>query len=199
MKTTDRNALIAFPILIVMGWLVATAGSQNGNTVGGIPVIAVCVGLAYLIQWLVFIPSFLKQTEKFFDMTGSLTYISITTLALLLSSGVDARSILLWAMVVVWAVRLGTFLFRRIRKAGKDDRFDEIKPAFIRFLNVWTIQALWVTFTAAAAWVAITTTARKDLDIFALAGFLVWALGFTFEIVADPQKSRFNANPANKG
>src|SRR5512135_1493551 len=143
MKTTDRNALIAFPILIVMGWLVATAGSQNGNTVGGIPVIAMCVGLAYLIQWLVFIPSFLKQTEKFFDITGGLTYISITTLALILSSGVDARSILLWAMVVVWAVRLGTFLFRRIHTAGKDDRFDEIKPAFIRFLNVWTIQALW--------------------------------------------------------
>lgn len=199
MKTTDRNALIAFPIMIVIGWLVATAGSQNGNTVGGIPVITVCVGLAYLIQWLVFIPSFLKQTEKFFDITGSLTYVSITTLALILSSGVDARSILLWAMVVVWAVRLGAFLFRRIHAAGKDDRFDEIKPAFIRFLNVWTIQALWVTFTAAAAWVAITTATRKEIDGFAAIGFVVWLFGFAIEITADAQKSRFNADPNNKG
>lgn len=199
MKTTDRNALIAFPIIIVIGWLLATAGSQNGNTVGGIPVIALCVGLAYLIQWLVFIPSFLKQTEKFFDITGSLTYISITTLALILSPGVDARSILLGVMVVVWAVRLGTFLFRRIRKAGKDDRFDEIKPSFLRFLNVWTIQALWVTFTAAAAWVAITTTTRKAIDTFAIVGFMVWVFGFVIEITADAQKSRFVADPNNKG
>jgi steroid 5-alpha reductase family enzyme len=147
----------------------------------------------------VFIPAFVRQTEKFFDLTGSLTYITVTTLAALLSGGFDARSILLWALVLIWAIRLGTFLFRRIRKAGKDDRFDEIKPSFIRFLNVWTIQALWVTFTVAAALVAITTTQRKELDGFAIAGFLVWVCGFAFEAVADAQKSRFNADPANKG
>ena len=109
------------------------------------------------------------------------------------------ESILLWALVVVWAVRLGTFLFGRIRKAGKDDRFDELKPSFIRFLNVWTIQALWVTFTFAAALVAITTTVRKGLDAFAVIGLLIWIFGFAFEVIANSQKSRFAADPANKG
>jgi steroid 5-alpha reductase family enzyme len=112
---------------------------------------------------------------------------------------VDGRAILVWALVVIWAVRLGTFLFSRIKKAGKDDRFDTIKPSFIRFLNVWTIQGLWVTFTMAAALVTITTANRKELDLFALIGFLVWVFGFTMEIVADYQKSRFNTNPNNKG
>ncbi len=199
MKTTDRNALIAFPILIVIGGLVAWAGSQGGASLRGVPLFALCVGLAFLIQWLAFVPAYLLQTEKFYDLTGSLTYISIITVAGLFSPSIDGRALLLWALVVIWAFRLGTFLFGRIRKAGKDDRFDEIKPAFIRFLNVWTIQALWVTFTLAVALVAITTATRKDLDVFALAGFLVWALGFTLEVVADTQKSRFNANPANKG
>jgi steroid 5-alpha reductase family enzyme len=101
--------------------------------------------------------------------------------------------------VAVWAIRLGSFLFGRIRKAGKDDRFDEIKPSFIRFLNVWTIQGLWVTFTMAAALVAITTATRKELDLFAIVGFLVWIFGFAIEVVADSQKSRFSANPDNKG
>lgn len=199
MKTTDRNALIAFPILILIGFLFALAGSQGGTSVFGVPLFALSVGLAYLIQWLVFIPSYLLQTEKFFDLTGSITYISVITIALFFSIGADGRSILLWALVVIWAIRLGTFLFRRIRKAGKDDRFDEIKPSFIRFLNVWTIQGLWVTFTMAAALVAITTTNRKELDLFALVGFLVWALGFSIEVIADSQKSRFSANPDNKG
>jgi steroid 5-alpha reductase family enzyme len=199
MKTTDRNALIAFPILILIGFLVAWAGSQGGVSIAGVPLFALSVGLIFLIQWLAFIPAYLYQTEKFFDLTGSLTYISVITIALFLSPGVDGRSILLWALVVIWAIRLGTFLFSRIKKAGKDDRFDEIKPSFIRFLNVWTIQGLWVTFTMAAALVAITTTTRKELDCYSLIGALVWLFGFIFEVAADAQKSRFNADPANKG
>jgi steroid 5-alpha reductase family enzyme len=199
MKTTDRNALIVFPILIVIGLLVAIAGSQGGSRVAGIPVFALLVGLAFLIQWLVFIPAYWRQTEKFFDLTGSLTYLTVSTLALFLSAGVDGRVILVWALVVIWAIRLGAFLFSRIKKAGKDDRFDEIKPSFIRFLNAWTIQGLWVTFTMTAALVTITTANRKELDLFALIGFLVWVFGFAMEVVADYQKSRFNADPNNKG
>lgn len=199
MKSSDRNALIAFPVLVLVGLLVALAGSQGSSRVAGIPVFALLVGLAFLIQWLVFIPSYWKQTEKFFDLTGSLTYFAISTLALGLSANLDGRAILVWALVVLWATRLGTFLFTRIKKAGKDDRFDEIKPSLIRFLNVWTIQGLWITFTAAAAWVTITTATPKALDIFSLVGLLVWVFGFTFEVVADLQKSRFNAKAANKG
>ena len=199
MKTTDRNALIAFPILILIGILVALAGSQGGASIVGIPLFALSVGLAFLIQWLVFIPAYLMQTEKFFDLTGGITYISVVIIAVLFSTNVDVRSILLSVLVMIWAIRLGSFLFGRIQKAGKDDRFDEIKPSFIRFLNVWTIQGLWVTFTMAAALVAITTTTRKELDVFAIIGFLLWVFGFAIEIVADSQKSRFNANPDNKG
>jgi steroid 5-alpha reductase family enzyme len=199
MKATDRNALIAFPVLILIGALVAYAGSQGGSNYNGIPVFALCVGLVFLIQWLAFIPAYLRQTEKFFDLTGSLTYISVITIGLLLSTAIDGRAVLLWALVVIWAIRLGTFLFRRIRKAGKDDRFDELKPSFIRFLNVWTIQALWVTFTMAAALVAITTTTRRGLDVFTVIGFLVWVFGFAFEVIADSQKDRFAADPDNKG
>jgi len=202
MKNSNASSLIVFPILILIGCLVALAGSQGGATLGGFPVFGLVVALAFLIQWLAFIPAYLFQTEKFYDLTGSLTYIIVTGVALCYSRyslPLDARALLLAALVIVWALRLGTFLFRRIRKAGKDDRFDEIKPSFIRFLNAWTIQALWVTFTASAALIGITTAARKDLDLFALIGFLVWLAGFAIEVIADAQKSRFNADPANKG
>lgn len=199
MTKTDRNALIAFPTVILIGLGIAWAGSQGGASVVGIPIFALSVGLAFAIQWLAFIPAYLLQNESFFDLTGSITYISVTVIAVLLSPVVDGRSILLLALVVVWAVRLGSFLFRRIRKAGKDTRFDEIKPSFIRFLNTWTLQGLWVTFTLAAALAAITTTTRKELDVFAAIGFLVWVIGFATEVTADSQKSRFRADPKNKG
>ena len=198
-NSPDRTSLVALPIVVLIGALVALAGSQGGATVAGLPVFAIAVAAAFVIQWLAFVPSFAAQTERYFDLTGSVTYISITLAIVLLTPGTDARALLLAALVLVWAARLGTFLVRRVHRAGKDDRFDELKPSLVRFLSVWTLQGLWVTLTAAAAWVSITSTTRVGLDVFALIGFVVWAVGFGIEIVADLQKSRFNADPAHKG
>jgi len=141
----------------------------------------------------------MTQSERFFDITGSITYVSVTTIAVLLSPVKDGRSVLLMAAVLVWAVRLGTFLFTRVQKEGKDGRFDELKPSFLRFLLVWTLQGLWVTFTASAALVGITTQVRRPLGIAALVGFVAWLIGMAVEVAADTQKSRFRADPANRG
>ncbi len=195
-KRQIRTSLIIVPIF---GLLIALAGSQNGQAINGIPIFAICIGLAFAINWLAFIPAFRLQTEKFYDLTGSFTYISLTIIAIVLSNDADRRSIILAGLVLIWATRLGTFLNRRIHKAGKDDRFDTIKPDFLRFLNAWTLQALWVTFTAAPALIAITTAERKDIGIFAIVGLIAWVLGFGIEVIADNQKSQFRKNPANKG
>jgi len=198
MKKADCNTLIAILIVIFFGFGIALAGSQYGTSIFGIPLFAFLIGLTFLIQWLTFIPAYLLQSEKFFDLTGSITYILVTIMAVLFTPVVDGRSILLLALVLIWAIRLGTFLFNRIHKAGKDTRFDRIKPSFIRFFSAWTLQGLWVTFTLAAALAAIVTTTRQEPGFFALIGFLVWVFGFTIEVVADVQKSSFNSNPKNK-
>jgi steroid 5-alpha reductase family enzyme len=199
MEKGDRNSLIAFPIVVLIGAGVAWAGSQGGGRIGGIPIFALVVGLVFGIQWLGFIAAYVLQTEKFYDLTGSVTYISVSILAVLLSPEIDDRSVLLLAPVLIWATRLGTFLFGRIQQAGKDARFDEIKVSFPRFLLTWTVQGLWVTFTAAAALTAITTTTRRELGWSALIGFVIWAFGFGFEVLADTQKSAFRADLENKG
>lgn len=199
MGNSDRNAFITFPVLMIIGFLFALAGSQEGISVAGKSLYFLLVGLVFLIQLLAFIPAFLLQTERFYDITGSLTYIAITILAVLFSKAANGRSLLLAVLVIIWAIRLGTFLFHRIHRAGKDDRFDEIKPSFIKFLNAWTIQALWVTFTSSAALIDITSANQKGLDLYAILGFLVWVFGFILEVTADSQKSRFNSDPANQG
>lgn len=199
MNKNDIRGLITLPIVLLIGFLLALAGSDGGARFAGLPVFALCAGVAFLIQWIVFAPSFLGQTEKFFDLTGSLTYIVVTALAVVLSQTSDARAYLLLALVVIWAARLGSFLFRRVHRVGKDGRFDDIKPSFLRFLGVWTVQGLWVTFTAAAAWAAITSGKRAGLDIFAIAGAIIWLMGFAIEATADAQKDAFGKNPQNKG
>lgn len=199
MDKETRNALITLPIIVLVAVGLAWAGSQGGAALGSVPLFALAVGIIFVIQWVGFLAAYLLQTEKFYDLTGSLTYISVTVLAVLLSPTVDGRSILLLALVLMWAFRLGTYLFRRVLKAGKDTRFDQIKTSFLRFLSAWTLQGLWISFTLAAALAAITTLTRKGLDVFALVGGLVWIVGFGLEATADLQKSRFRADPANKG
>ena len=199
MKAADRSALIGVLVAIVVGLGIAWAGSQGGAQVSGIPVFGLATALAFVIQWLAFVPAYLRQTERFYDLSGGVTYISLAILAVALSPALDGRSILLLAVVVVWAARLSTFLVRRIHRAGKDARFDDIKPSFLRFLQAWTVQGLWVALTLSAALAAITTAVRKPLGVPGAIGFLVWAAGFGFEVIADAQKTRFRADPGNAG
>lgn len=199
MKQEEVQALAAVPVVVLIAVLVALAGSQGGATVSGIPVFALCVALAFVIQWLAFAAAYFLQTEKFYDLTGGITYISVTIVAFFLSPARDARSILLICLVGIWAVRLSTFLFLRVLRQGKDARFDDIKPSFAKFLRAWTLQGLWVSLTLSAALAAITTSTRRGLGWVAWLGVAIWVLGFAIEVVADLQKSRFRKDPENKG
>lgn len=201
MSSQNRSALITVVVGLVIGALVALAGSQGGATVGGFPVFALAVAAAFAVQVLVYIPSAIARTERFFDATGSATFILVTLGVVLLSPSPDARSLALAAMVIIWAVRLGSFLFIRIHRSGSDDRFDDIKVNPLSFLRVWIMQGLWVSITAAAAWIAIATEPadRVSFDVFAGVGIALWIIGMLFEVVADLQKNAFKADPANEG
>ncbi|MEX8034607.1 DUF1295 domain-containing protein [Microbacterium sp. 20-116] len=199
--TRNLTALVAVVVALVIGAGLAVAGSFRGAQVGGIPVFAIAVTAAFVIQFVVFLPSALRRTERFFDLTGSLTFIAVSIALALLAPAQDARGWILAAMVVVWAARLGSFLFARVHRAGTDGRFDEIKTNPLRFFQVWCIQGLWVALTASAAWIAMSADAadRAPLDGFAVAGIVVWLAGMVFEVVADLQKQAFRADPANRG
>ncbi len=152
---------------------------------------ASCAILSFGVQWLAFVPAYLRRTERFYDLVGSLTYLTVTAFAIGGTQSRDARSWVLGLLVGVWAVRLGSFLFRRIRSEGSDGRFEEIKQSASRFLVAWTLQGLWVFLTLCAALAAITTTAPADLGVLDGVGFSIWLFGFCLEVIADRQKSEF--------
>jgi steroid 5-alpha reductase family enzyme len=195
----SRQAAATVIAATLAGAAMSWAGSDGGDRVGEIPVFALCGALAFAINWLVFIPSALRRTERYYDLTGGLTYISVTVVAILLSRGLDLRASLVAAMVLIWALRLATFLFLRIARAGRDRRFDDLKNRPLRFLMAWTLQGLWVLLTAAAALVVITGGVRKPVGAVGIAGLAIWAIGMLIEVAADRQKSRFRAAPANEG
>ncbi len=198
-ERSNAQITIAVAIAIVLGALISWAGSDGGDRVGTIPVFALCGVLAFAVNWLAFIPSALAQTERYYDLVGGITYITVTVVAVLLSSQLDVRAMLVAAMVLIWSLRLATFLFRRISRDGKDSRFDTIKNRPLRFFMAWTIQGLWVLLTAAAALAIITGGVREPLGAIGVVGLAVWSIGMLIEVIADRQKSEFRNNPDNKG
>lgn len=199
MKNPIIEALVAILAALLVAAGVAWAGSQGGLDLGGVPLFALAAVVAFVIQWVVFVPSYRAQTEKWYDITGSATYLTVVIGTLLLAGRFDARSLLLTVLVCIWAARLGTFLFRRIQKAGADTRFDDIKPSFIRFLMAWTLQGLWVFLTLGAALAAITAASTPPFGLIGWLGLALWLIGFGIEAVADAQKQAFRNEPANQG
>jgi steroid 5-alpha reductase family enzyme len=199
MKNQALESILAILIALVVAAGVGWAGAQGGVLIAGLSAFAIAGVVAFAIQWVVFVPSFLAQTERWYDLTGSLTYLTVVVGTLLLVGRFDARSLLLVVLVAIWAGRLGSFLFRRIKETGADTRFDDIKPSFLRFLMAWTLQGLWVFLTLAAALAAMTSNMAAPLGLVAWIGLAVWILGFWIEATADAQKGAFRKDPANRG
>ena len=200
--TSSKNALRSLVVVLFVAALClgfAWLAGSNGVKACGYPVLVICAVIAFALNWMAFIPSAIAQTEKYYDLVGAITYFSIISVACVLSAPLDMRAVVIAAMVVIWALRLGSFLFARIGKSGGvDSRFDAIKVNPMRFLVAWSLQAVWTIITAAAALVVISATDRAPLDVFFWIGTAIWLTAFTIEVVADRQKSAFKADPANK-
>jgi len=198
MNAAERQALVGTPLIVALGAGIAWAGSQGGAMVGAVPLFALCGLLSFGINWLVFLHAYAAQTERFFDLTGSLSYTTLVVVGLVLAGDRDPRAWLIGAMVVIWAGRLGGFLFARISRDGSDSRFDKLKPSLPRFLMTWTLQGLWVLLTLACGLAVISSARPVPLGGFALVGSVIWVVGFAIEVVADRQKTRFRAAAANR-
>ena len=186
-------------VAIIVGALVALAGASNSESFSGIPIFAWCAIISFGVQWIAFIPAWKNHSEHFFDLTGSLTYLTVTIFAALTIPSLDLRATLLTFMVGLWAVRLGTFLYTRVKSVGADTRFDVMKYDFFWFLMTWTLQGLWVFLTSAAALAAVTTDDQKKFGVLGIVGLFIWIIGFVIEITADEQKRRFRNEVNDQG
>ena len=206
MNTTQQDlrltSAVFLTVVVTMG-LVAYGIGANAAEVGGHSSVTLCALLALGVQLLAWFPASLRQTERFYDLTGGLTYLAVVAFSLWAGStgtGPGAREWLISGLVAIWAIRLASFLYLRIHRAGKDGRFDELKTSPIRFLIPWSLQAMWVFLTLSVV-VAINCQAlpAPSLGIWDGIGLLLWGLGFGIEVVADAQKTAFNAKPENRG
>ena len=199
----DRRTSMLMVASGVITLLIVSAVSTNSGEIGGMPAMAWCAAIVFGIQWLAWIPASLLQSERFYDLTGGMTYIVAVVFSLWAGSQSDdpgTRELLISALVAIWSLRLSAFLFLRIHHAGKDGRFDKLKTSPIRFMVPWTLQALWVFLTLNAVLVINTQSGEEPpLGVWDGIGLALWVVGFSVEVIADSQKTAFNAKPENVG
>ena len=183
--------IIAITVSLICISLINVAGQNIEIEIRGMNAFMFILIIAVLLQVIFFIPSFLLKTEKYFDIVGSLTYIITISIAYFSVENKTMIDSIIYFYVMVWASRLGIYLFRRVRNDGKDIRFEKPKRHFFWFLQYWMGQALWVSLTACAAIIAILSPEDNTLPVFAMIGMALWLSGFAIESISDYQKRVF--------
>ena len=190
MNNIFTNFLISFLTFSICIFIANLTGIQN------ITYAVLCI---FLIHLLIFVPSYFFQTEKFFDLTGTISYVSSVLFIFFKSNTVESinlGSIVLSTFIIIWSLRLGIFLFLRIKKAGKDRRFNEIKKSFSWFFMTFSVSGMWVTICSICALTGIANGIIFSSTT--IIGIIIFIIGFTIEIIADSQKTKFRANDDNK-
>tara|TARA_E500000331_G_scaffold345590_1_gene383355 strand:+ start:102 stop:941 length:840 start_codon:yes stop_codon:yes gene_type:complete len=189
MKNRIYNYIVSFVAVLI---------SISLGTLTGIDEVRNGIILSFIFHWLLFIPAFIFKTEKFYDLTGSLSYITIILYVLISSNnGINNfGNVILSSLIIIWTLRLGSFLFFRIKKAGEDKRFREIKKSFSWFFMAFTFSGMWVSICALCALTGISN--GIELTGVTYIGILLFVIGFTLEIIADTQKTNFRKLKDNK-
>ncbi|KIY96576.1 hypothetical protein MNEG_11386 [Monoraphidium neglectum] len=153
------------------------------------------------INWGGWAVSAALQTDKFYDMLGTGSFLTLALGSMAAAKVSHARKYLVSAMVALWAVRLGAFLVARVWKVGHDSRFDEAKKQPFKFWIFWTMQAAWVFITLSPLLLLNTASAGGPARIVWSdgVGVALYAIGLIIEATADAQKFAFKMDPANKG
>ena len=194
------NLIIAAGVFIFTKFY-ADAISFNSIELSGVNLVGHLFVMCFVIQWIAYIPAFLFKTEKFYDLTGSLTYIGTVLFALYATGSfqnLQLGNLIVGIAIIIWAVRLGSFLFMRILKDRKDGRFDSIKTSFSQFFMTWTLQGMWVFVCSSAAFIAIANPQGVVINSVFIIGLAIFCFGFAIEVIADNQKTAFRSIPENK-
>ena len=139
-----------------------------------------------------------RRTDVVTDLSYSLTF-ALLAAVLPFTGAREPAQIVASLLVMVWAVRLGTYLFRRILRMKVDHRFDGMRDSPLRFARFWLLQAVAVAVVMLPITYLLSRGEAPGFGAWAIAGTAVWLAGLLIEAVADAQKSAFKAREANRG
>ncbi len=147
--------------------------------------------------------SLVSKDVSFVDSLWSLFFVAAAVVYAWPPATLNAKGVLVLALVSIWAVRLSVYITARNWGTEEDFRYQKIRannePGFElkSLFIVFGLQGLLAWFISMPLlWALTDTSALGVLDVVAA---LLWLIGFVFEAGGDFQLSRFKSDPANEG
>jgi steroid 5-alpha reductase family enzyme len=139
------------------------------------------------------------------DVAWSLGFTAIAVVYFLLGQGDPPRKLLICAMVAIWSLRLGGYLWMRVAKhhPEEDGRYAALreqypKHTWLMFFGFFQLQAVLLVLLSVPFAMASANPA-SGLSTWEWTGAALWLVAMVGEALADFQLHRFRSQPANKG
>lgn len=166
---------------------------------GGGAVIAITL---FACTWLL---SLRLNNFSFVDVTWSYTMAVLAPFYAWMGNGFTQRKVIAVMMAVPWSLRLGTYLFFRIKRhhPHEDVRYEVLRQKWREnlarnFFAFFQAQAVLIVLLSVPVLLACLNPAPQ-LSAVEIAGAAVWLAGICGEALSDAQMQRFKADPSHKG
>lgn len=157
------------------------------------------LALAFIV-WLL---SVRKQDVSIVDSLWSILFVAAASYYLWVLDEPSLRAQIIYALVLIWAIRLSAYITLRHLGHAEDHRYQQIRannqPGFA-FKSLYLI----FMFQAGLAWIIslplfYAMSSSSALSVIDYLGIGLWLCGMLFEATADQQLYRFKKQPENKG
>ena len=195
--TSSFKHLISFLIILLVIIFLTYILSIDTLSINEIPIVFLFTSSILILNSTFFLHSYIYRTDIFFDLVGSLSFLSIGVISLLLIPNIDANQILVFFLLLFWSLRLGPFLFIRRLGANNDERLEEFFKSPLSLYFLWSMNSLWVFFTSLSMIIIFSSPNENEFGLIQWLGLIVWVTGYVIEVISDSQKTKFNK--FNKG
>ncbi len=174
------------------------------STSGALGGAAVAVAALMVGTWLV---SLVLRNASIVDITWGLGFVVVAWVSALRADAASGAASVMVAMVTVWGLRLGVYLFWRNHGNGEDYRYVAMRRRWgkrfwlISLATVFVLQGALMWIVSLPVQVAHVGDARDGAlaGVALVIGLALYAIGLLFEVVGDAQLARFKADPTNEG
>lgn len=167
--------------------------------------VLISFGWALAFLTVVFAYGYYRKRYDIIDSAWGPTFVVIA-FSMLVQHGIrNSVSIILFLMVLVWAVRLSGHVFSRFLRSNEEDpRYVELRKKWPQtllplqvFVRIYVVQAVAATLISLPV-IFVFASGYVNLAIASL-GIAIWLVGLIIEAAADSQLKIFLSVPENRG
>ncbi len=150
--------------------------------------------------WII---SFIKRDVSIVDSLWSLMFLLAAVVYAMLCSDIGPRLLLIFVLLMIWALRLSIYITWRNWGGPEDPRYQVIRrnnEPYFEYKSLYVVFGL----QAVLAWMIATPLAAaisgsNILGLWDIAGGVLWLVGMIFQGVGDWQLARFKSDARNHG